>query len=91
MPYPDQLNANRGAPPMRLRTVTGTRFPTKCACGCAQRIPPDPDLKVVVDFETSRPRLTYLPTHSPDYPSRDHGASSGSEAIHALSDKPGRW
>lgn len=61
--------------------MRGTRFPTKCACGCAQRIPPDPDLKVVVDFETSRPRLTYLPTHSPDYPSRDHGVSSGAEAI----------
>jgi len=65
---------------MRLRTVRGTRFPTKCACGCAQRILPDPDLKVVVDFETSRPRLTYLPTHSPDYPSRDPGAGSGTEA-----------
>ena len=67
---------------MRLRTVRGTRFPTKCACGCAQRIPPDPDLKVVVDFETSRPRLTYLPTHSPDYgPRAPHDAGSGTEAV----------
>ena len=67
---------------MRLRTVRGTRFPTKCACGCAQRIPPDPDLKVVVDFETSRPRLTYLPTHSPDYgPRAPQGAGSGSEVV----------
>jgi len=52
---------------MRLRTVRGVRFPAKCACGCSQRLQPDPNLEVVVDFETSRPRLTYLPTHSPDY------------------------
>ncbi len=67
---------------MRLRTVTGTRFPTKCACGCAQRIPPNPDLKVVVDFESSRPRLTYLPTHSPDYgPHVPHDTGTGAEAV----------
>jgi hypothetical protein len=52
---------------VRLRTITGTRFPSKCACGCGQKIPCDPDLKVVVDFDTSRPRLSYLPEHSPDY------------------------
>jgi hypothetical protein len=66
---------------MRLRTVRGTRFPTKCACGCGQRIPPDPDLKVVVDFDTSRPRLTYLPTHSPDYSSRAAGGPQSSVGV----------
>jgi len=52
---------------MRLRTITGTRFPSKCACGCGQGIPCDPDVKVVVDFDTSRPRLSYIPAHSPDF------------------------
>ncbi len=64
--------------------MRGTRFPTKCACGCSQRIPPDPDLKVVVDFETSRPRLTYLPTHSPDYGSRPTGGPQGSTGVENL-------
>ena len=61
--------------------MTGTRFPTKCACGGARRILPDPDLKAVVDFETSCPRRTYLPKHSPDHAARDHSASSGAEVI----------
>jgi len=26
----------------RLRTVTGNRFPRKCACGCGHAIPRDP-------------------------------------------------
>lgn len=66
---------------MRLRTVRGLRFPTRCACGCSQRLPPDPDLKVVVDFETSRPRLTYLPTHSPDYSSRADGGPQSAVGV----------
>ena len=50
---------------MRLRTLTGLRFPAKCADGCGARIEPGPDVKVVVDFE-SKPRKTWLPEHSPD-------------------------
>jgi hypothetical protein len=50
---------------MRLRTVTGTRWPAKCADGCGRTIEPDPNVKVVVDFE-SKPRKTWIPEHSPD-------------------------
>ena len=35
---------------MRLRTLTGLRFPARCADGCGARIEPGPDVKVVVDF-----------------------------------------
>ncbi|MDE1821916.1 MAG: hypothetical protein KGJ23_13870 [Euryarchaeota archaeon] len=51
---------------MKLRTLTGTRFPATCACGCKTPIPANPEVKVTVDFDTSRPRLTYLPSHAPD-------------------------
>jgi hypothetical protein len=34
----------------RLRTVTGNRFPRKCACGCGFQIPRDPEVRYVVDF-----------------------------------------
>jgi hypothetical protein len=34
----------------RLRTVTGNQFPRKCACGCGGQIPPNPELRYVVDF-----------------------------------------
>jgi hypothetical protein len=34
----------------RLRTVTGNRFPRKCACGCGFSIPRDPEVRYVVDF-----------------------------------------
>ncbi len=50
---------------MRLRTITGTRWPAKCADGCGTLIPPGPEVKVVVDFE-SHPRKTWIPEHSPD-------------------------
>ena len=50
---------------MRLRTLTGQRWPAKCADGCGAVIPPGPDVKVVVDFE-SHPRKTWIPEHSPD-------------------------
>lgn len=50
---------------MRLRTITGTRWPATCADGCGTRIPPGPEVKVVVDFD-SRPRKTWIPEHSPD-------------------------
>jgi hypothetical protein len=54
-----------GAP--RLRTVTGNRFPRKCACGCERAIPRDPEIRYVVDFGSPRPYPAYLREHSPDY------------------------
>jgi len=54
-----------GAP--RLRTVTGNRFPRKCACGCNQPIPRDPGVRYVVDFGAPRPYPAYLREHSPDF------------------------
>ena len=29
----------------RLRTVTGNKFPRKCACGCDFAIPRDPEVR----------------------------------------------
>ncbi len=54
----------------RLRTVTGNRWPRKCACGCDQKIPRDPEIRYVVDFGASKPYPAYLREHSPDYPGR---------------------
>jgi hypothetical protein len=55
----------------RLRTVTGNRFPRKCACGaCDQWIPRDPEIRYVVDFGSPRPYPAYLREHSPDFPGR---------------------
>jgi hypothetical protein len=51
----------------RLRTVTGNRFPRKCACGCGHAIPRDPEVRYVVDFGAARPYPAYLREHSPDY------------------------
>jgi len=53
--------------PSRLRTVTGNRFPRKCACGCGHAIPRDPEIRYVVDFGAARPYPAYLREHSPDY------------------------
>ena len=50
-----------------LRTVTGNRFPRKCACGCGFAIPRDPEVRYVVDFGTAKPYPAYLREHSPDY------------------------
>ncbi len=51
----------------RLRTVTGNRFPRKCACGCGFQIPRDPEVRYVVNFGGPRPYPAYLREHSPDY------------------------
>ena len=51
----------------RLRTVTGNKFPRKCACGCAIGIPRDPEIRYVVDFGAPKPYPAYLREHSPDY------------------------
>jgi hypothetical protein len=69
---------------MRLRTITGTRFPSKCACGCGQKIPCDPALKVVVDFDTYRPRLSYLVEHSPDYGTYKSREARSTERVRPL-------
>jgi len=55
------------APPSRLRTVTGNRFPRTCSCGCGQPIPRDPEVRYVVDFGAPRPYPAYLREHSPDF------------------------
>jgi len=51
----------------RLRTVTGNRFPRKCACGCGLGIPRDPEVRYVVDFGAQRPYPAYFREHLPDY------------------------
>ncbi len=61
---------------MRLRTVTGQRWPAKCADGCGATIPPGEDVKVVVDLE-ARPRKAWLPEHSPDAGTWKRGGPSG--------------
>jgi len=58
---PTELNTSR------LRTVTGNRFPPKCACGCGFQIPRDPEVRYVVDFGSAKPYPAYLREHSPDY------------------------
>ena len=59
----------------RLRTVTGNKFPRKCACGCGLGIPRDPEIRYVVDFGSPRPYPAYLREHSPD-----HGTYQGGRA-----------
>jgi hypothetical protein len=58
---------NEPAAASRLRTITGNRFPRKCACGCGLGIPRDPEIRYVVDFGAPRPYPAYLREHSPDY------------------------
>ncbi|MGA9044413.1 MAG: hypothetical protein WB531_06070, partial [Thermoplasmata archaeon] len=48
----------------RLRTVTGNRFPRKCACGCGHSIPRDAEVRYVVDFGAAKPYPAYLREHS---------------------------
>jgi hypothetical protein len=67
----------------RLRTVTGNRFPRKCACGCGLGIPRDPEIRYVVDFGSQRPYHAYLREHSPDYGSY-RGRSRAHEDVDAV-------
>jgi hypothetical protein len=60
-PTPTETTAHR------LRTVTGNRWPRKCACGCERQIPRDPEVRYVVDFGAPKPFPAYLREHSPDY------------------------
>jgi len=50
----------------RLRTVTGSRWPRKCACGCGIQIHRDPEVRYVVAFGAAKPYPAYLREHSPD-------------------------
>jgi hypothetical protein len=59
----------------RLRTVTGSRWPRKCACGCGLQIPRDPEVRYVVDFGVAKPYPAYLREHSPDYGTYQGGGS----------------
>jgi len=72
----------------RLRTVTGNRFPRRCACGCAQPIPRDPEIRYVVDFGGPRPYPAYLREHSPDFRSY-RGLATPRAAAKAVSEDPG--
>jgi|GEM_PF-6817275 len=49
----------------RLRTITGNKFPRKCACGCGLGIPRDPEIRYVVDFGTTKPYPAYLRSTRP--------------------------
>lgn len=64
------------------RTVTGNRFPRKCACGCGFQIPRDPEVRYVVDFGT-RSRAPYLREQSPDYGTY-HGKARAHETADAV-------
>jgi hypothetical protein len=79
--YPpnDRQTPTEPAATSRLRTVTGNRFPRKCACGCGLGIPRDPEIRYVVDFGASRPYPAYLREHSPDYGTYHGGSARNSE------------
>ena len=66
-PTPTELPTPNETHATRLRTVTGSRWPRKCACGCGQQIPRDPEVRYVVDFGASRPYPAFLREHSPDF------------------------
>ena len=72
----------------RLRTVTGSRWPRKCACGCGLQIPRDPEVRYVVDFGAPKPYPAYLREHSPDYgtynASRARKVTAGADAVPAF-------
>jgi hypothetical protein len=78
----------------RLRTVTGSRWPRKCACGCGLQIPRDPEVRYVVDFGTAKPYPAYLREHSPDcgtYPGgRARKSPPEAERVPGLLSRPGR-
>ncbi len=83
--YPEPVPPTEPAPTSRLRTVTGNRYPRKCACGsCNEWIPRDPEIVYVVDFGTPKPYPAYLREHSPDYGTyrgRSHSTNEGTTAV----------
>jgi hypothetical protein len=62
-----ETQPNQPTTTSRLRTVTGSRWPRKCACGCGLPIPRGPEVRFVVDFGAAKPYPAYLREHSPDY------------------------
>ena len=66
-PEPLRATTPNEPTPSRLRTVTGSRWPRKCAWGCGLSIPRDPEVRYVVDFGAAKPYPAYLREHSPDY------------------------
>ena len=66
-PEPLRATSPTDPTPTRLRTVTGNKFPRKCACGCGLGIPRDPEIRYVVNFGATKPYPAYLREHSPDY------------------------
>ena len=73
--------------PTRLRTVTGNKFPRKCACGCGLPIPRDTEIRYVVDFGAPKPYPAYLREHSPDYGT--YGASRARKTTESADTVPG--
>ncbi|MDE1820864.1 MAG: hypothetical protein KGJ23_12615 [Euryarchaeota archaeon] len=66
---------------MRLRTVTGNRYQTRCQCGsCSEVIPPSDTIKVVIDLDLPAGKRTYLFEHSPDAGKWKGNGGSGSSA-----------
>ncbi len=51
---------------MRLRTVTGNRYETRCADNCGSVVAPSDTVKVVIDLDLPAGKRTYLFAHSPD-------------------------
>ena len=84
--YPEPVPPNDPTP-TRLRTVTGNKFPRKCACGCGLPIPRDPEIRYVVDFGAIKPYPAYLREHSPDYGT--YGASHARKTAESTDAVPG--
>jgi hypothetical protein len=78
-PTPERPTPTEPAASSRLRTVTGNRFPRKCACGCGLGIPRDPEIRYVVDFGAAGPCHAYLREHSHDYESNRRHARNTEE------------
>jgi hypothetical protein len=57
-PTPEPPTATEPATTPRLRTVTGNRFPRKCACGRGLGIPRDPDIRYVVPIGSAKAART---------------------------------
>ncbi|MGI0156750.1 MAG: hypothetical protein ACREDE_11555, partial [Thermoplasmata archaeon] len=87
-PTREQPTPTEPATSSRLRTVTGNRFPRKCACGCGHAIPRDPEIRYVVDFGTAKPYPAYLREHSPDYGNYHGRARSSEDATAVLGFRP---
>ncbi len=81
--YPQRAPSTPTATVSRLRTVTGNRFPRKCACGCGHSIPRDAEVRYVVDFGAAKPYPAYLREHSPDYGTY-HGKPRAREDVRSL-------